>query len=70
MMMITGPSRLEAQVSLNFNIVFENHQKCRIQYCELRSYVYILSGQKFNKNAKKGRFWRVFENLIAVKQRY
>ena len=33
------------------------------------SYVYILSGQKFIKNAKIGRFWRVFENLkLAVKQ--
>ena len=27
------------------------------------SYVYILSGQKFIKSAKKGPFWRVFENL-------
>ena len=27
------------------------------------SYVYILSGQKFLKNAKNGLFWRVFENL-------
>ena len=26
------------------------------------SYVYILSGQKFYKNAKNGQFWRVFEN--------
>ena len=35
------------------------------------SYVYILSGQKFMKNAKNGQFWRVFENLkIAVKQCY
>ena len=35
------------------------------------SYVYILSGQKFIKNAKNGPFWRVFENLkLAVKQRY
>ena len=25
------------------------------------SYVYILSGRKFNKNAKNGPFWRVFE---------
>ena len=33
------------------------------------SYVYILSGQKFNKNDKKGQFWRIFENLkLAVKQ--
>ena len=35
------------------------------------SYVYILSGQKFIKNAKNDRFWRVFENLkLAVKQCY
>ena len=35
------------------------------------SYVYILSGQKFLKNAKNGLFWRVFENLkLAVKQCY
>ena len=27
-------------------------QKSRIQHCELRSYVYILSGQKLIKNAK------------------
>ena len=35
------------------------------------SYVYIMSGQKFIKNAKNGTFWRVFENLkLAVKQCY
>ena len=35
------------------------------------SYVYILSGQKFIKNAKNGPFWRCFENLkLAVKQCY
>ena len=27
------------------------------------SYVYILSGQKFIKNAKNDPIWRVFENL-------
>ena len=27
------------------------------------SYVYILSGQKFTKNAKYGQFWRFFETL-------
>ena len=33
------------------------------------SYVYILSGQKFIKNAKNGQFRRVFEKLkLAVKQ--
>ena len=41
--------------------VFENHRKSRIQHCELRSYVYILSGQKFVKNAKNGQFWRVLK---------
>ena len=35
------------------------------------SYDYILSGQKFIKNAKNGPIWRVFENLkLAVKQCY
>ena len=35
------------------------------------SYVYILSVQKFIKNAKNGPIWRVFENLkLAVKQCY
>ena len=35
------------------------------------SSVYILGGQKFNKNAKNGPFWRVFENLkFAVTQCY
>ena len=29
------------------------------------SYVYILSGQKFIKNAKNGPFWRVFENSVT-----
>ena len=33
--------------------VFENHRKSLIEDCELRSYVYILIGQKFIKNAKK-----------------
>ena len=35
------------------------------------SYVCILSGQKLIKNAKNGRFWRVFEYLtLSVKQCY
>ena len=36
------------------------------------SYVYILSGQKFIKNAKNGQIWRVFENatfLVIFKHR-
>ena len=37
----------------------------------IASYIYILSGQKFIKNAKNGPIWRVFENLkLAVKQCY
>ena len=35
------------------------------------SYAYILSGQKFIKNAKNSPFWRVFEKLkVVVKQCY
>ena len=35
------------------------------------SYVYILRGQKFIKNAKNGPIWQVFENLkFVVKQRF
>ena len=35
------------------------------------SYVYIMSGQKFMKNAKNSQIWRVFQNLkLAVKQCY
>ena len=50
--------------------VFENHRKSLIQhFASEASYVYILSGQKLLKNAKKWSIWRVFENLkLAVKQ--
>ena len=41
---------------LRNHTVFKNHRKSRIQHCELRSYVYILSGQKFIKNAKNSQF--------------
>ena len=35
------------------------------------SYDYIMSRQKFIKNAKNGPFWRVFENFkLAVKHCY
>ena len=37
-------------------------QKSSIWHCASEaSYVYILSGQNFIKNAKKGQFWRIFE---------
>ena len=46
-------------------------QKVSFNIASEASYVYILSGQKFIKNAKNGSFWRVFENLkLAVKQCY
>ena len=46
-------------------------EKVSLNIASEASYVYILSGQKFIKNGKKGPFWRVFENLkLAVKQCY
>ena len=41
--------------------VFENHRKSLI--ASEASYVYILIGQKFIKNAKNGQFWRILKNL-------
>ena len=46
--------------------MFENHK--RKSHSTLRaeaSYGYILSGQKFFKNAKNSQFWRVLENLCG-----
>ena len=55
----TFPQCLKITEKVSFNIASE------------ASYVYILSGQKFIKNAKNVQFWRVFENLkLAVKQCY
>ena len=49
--------------------MFENHRKSLIQhYCERKSYVYILSGQKLIKNVKNGSFWRVFRKAEACGQ--
>ena len=46
-------------------------QKVAFNIASEASYVYILSGQKFIKNAKNGRFCRIFENLkLEVKQCY
>ena len=47
----TFPQCLKITKKVAFNIASE------------ASYVYILSGQKFIKDAKNGQFWRVFENL-------
>ena len=54
------------------NTVFKNHKKkVSFNIASKKSYLYILSGQKFIKNAKNGPFGRVFENLkLLVKQRY
>ena len=45
--------------------MLENHRK-KSQHCE--RYVYILSGQKLIKNAKKWSNWRVFEKPEASGQ--
>ena len=51
--------------------VFENHKKVSFYIASEASYVYILSGQKFIKNAKNCSLWRVFEYLKhTVKQCY
>ena len=38
-------------------------EKVAFNIASKASYVHILSGQKFAKNAKNGQIWRVFENL-------
>ena len=48
------------------NTVFENRRKSLINIASEASYVYILSGQKFIKNAKKRPFCHVFDNLKLV----
>ena len=42
----------------NYNTVFENHKKVAFNIASEASYVYILSGQKFIKNAKISQFWQ------------
>ena len=51
---------IEHTSRVSFVTVFENHRKSLIQNYD---YVYILSGQKFIKNAKNGPFWRVIHTL-------
>ena len=49
----------------------KNTEKVSFNIASEASYVYILSGQKFIKNAKNAPVWQVFENLkLAVKQCY
>ena len=42
--------------------VFENYIKSLIWHTSEASYICISSGPKLTKNAKKGIFWRLFEN--------
>ena len=48
--------------------MFENVKKVLFNIASEASYIYILSGQKFVKNAKNGPFWRVFWNPEACGQ--
>ena len=55
----------------NVGTVVENHKKVSFNIASEASYICIMSGKKFIKNAKNGPFWRVFENLkLAVQQCY
>ena len=42
-------------------MVVENQKKVLFHIASEASYVYILNGQKFNKNAKNGQILRGFE---------
>ena len=48
--------------------MFENPQKFSFNIASEAGYVYILSGQKFIKNAKNSPFWRVFEKTETGSQ--
>ena len=57
--------------SVKLYTVFEITEKVAFNIAIEVSYIYILSGQKFIKNAKNGEFLGFFENLkLAVKQCY
>ena len=55
-------AKIDEVSSCNEDTVFENHRKCLIQIASEASYVYILSWQRFIRNAKNVAFWRIFEN--------
>ena len=51
--------------------VFEITEKVAFNIASEAGYVYILSGQKFIKNANNGQFWQALETRkLAVKQCY
>ena len=69
-----GPQKKKIE-SFNLNVhaarCLKITEKVSFKIASEASYVYILSGQKFIKNAENGPFWRVFDNLkLAVKQCY
>ena len=59
------------KVSLASTQCLKITEKVSFNIASEASYFYILSGRKLIKNAKKGPFWRVLENLrVAVKHCY
>ena len=64
-----GCAKAEKKNKKNYNrsTVFENHRKVSFNIASEASYVFILSGQKFIKNAKK-KFGEFFENPEACSQ--
>ena len=75
-LLIMQEQKLMGKCRLHFdnfsqNMCLKITEKVSFNIASEASYVTILSGQKFIKNAKNGPFWRVFENLkLAVKQCY
>ena len=57
-----------AQSFSTFSQCLKITEKVAFSFASEASYVYILSGQKFIKNAKNCQFWRLFENLEACGQ--
>ena len=62
----------ESNIALGQNhIVWKSQKKSHFKIASEASYVYILSGQKFFKNAKNDQFGEFLKNLkIEVKQFY
>ena len=62
--LLTTGQKLYWQISISakgFPRCLKITEKVSLIIASEASYVYILSGQKFIKNAKNGRFWRLFE---------
>ena len=66
---MTGSKKVKFTVAQQTKIqCLKITQKIAFNIASEASYVYILSGQKFMKNAENGQFWRVFEKLEACGQ--